>query len=106
MSESFDEILIGNQAEGAVIDARIAELTAISAKAHRQASAAKGRLTRAMKDGNAERIAAAHARYDEVSGEAARIGDACITEAQTCFGRGLDNLGRLMDAWHETEAGS
>lgn len=29
MSESFDEILIGNQAEGVVIGARIAELRAI-----------------------------------------------------------------------------
>jgi hypothetical protein len=110
MSESFDEILTGNQAEGVVVGARMAELAAISTHARRQASAARGQLTRALKDGNAERIAAAHARHDELSREAGRIGDACLTEMFACNRRGLDNLGRLMDAWNgadqDAEAGS
>lgn len=89
-------------AEGVVADARIAELAAQQKTALRRVSAAKGQLTRARKDGSAEKIAAARARLTAAEADFDRISDACITEMQQITGARLDNLGTLLHQMDRT----
>lgn len=93
----LNEAMVVMSAEREVTGARRADL----AEAHRGARArwiaAKGRLTRAMKDGNAAKIAAAqeheraaYAEFDHVSG-------AALDEMFTLNRSSLDNLGRVLN---------
>ena len=70
------EMMAVSAAEGTVASAGMAELKAAQDLAWRRHNAAKGLVTRARKDGSAEKIAAAVARerqayaeFDRISGE-------------------------------------
>ena len=69
---------------------RMAELAEAQKAAWRRHSAAKGRMTRAQRDGNAERIAAAKARVD-----ATYAGNAQLAQSKPEFPL---RLGRLLRA--------
>jgi hypothetical protein len=84
---------------------RFAELAAAQKAAWRRHSAAKGQLTRAQRDGSAERITAAQARVDATYTEARDLADASIEEMfamneahLTNFGDVLGQIGRTWDA--------
>jgi hypothetical protein len=61
-----------------------------------------------MKDGSAEKIAAARARESAAYQESDRIGREAIEEMLTLNGAGLDNFGQLIDqmrrAWEADAA--
>jgi len=59
-------------------------------------SAAKSLLTRAQRDGSAERIAAARTRVDAAYTEADELGRAAIEEMQAMNAARLDNFGDLL----------
>jgi len=84
-------------AESVVTSARMADLVKAQRAAQARHAAAKGLLTKAMKDGNAEKIAAARSREAAAYREAAHTGDQVITEMLTLNRAGLDNLGRVLD---------
>lgn len=94
-------------AESTVRSARIAELHEAHMAAERRVSAARGRLTRARRDGSAAKIAAASARLRELEAEADRTGDTAIREMQALTGAGLASLGEYLDtmgrAWAADE---
>ncbi len=77
------ETIAAGEAERVVNSARMAELTATSKAAVRRHRAAKGLLTRARKDGSAQKIAAAAAREREASAEAGRILEECQAEMRS-----------------------
>jgi len=84
-------------AESVVTSARMADLVEAQRAAQARHAAAKGLLTKAMKDGNAGKIAAARSREAAAYREAAHTGDQVITEMLTLNRAGLDNLGRVLD---------
>ena len=59
-----------SEAERTVADARMADLTAAQTAAWRRLRAAKGLVTRALKDGSAEKIATAQQRERQAYAEA------------------------------------
>jgi hypothetical protein len=83
-------------AESTVTSARMGDLMEAQRAARARQSAAKGLLTKAMKDGNAEKIAAARAREAAAYAEADRIGRGAIEEMLTLNDAGLDNLGQVL----------
>ena len=91
------ETIAVGEAERVVSSARMAELAATSKAAVRRHRAAKGLLTRARKDGSAQKIAAAAAREREASAEADRILEECQAEMRLIVRAGLDSLGELND---------
>jgi ribosomal 50S subunit-associated protein YjgA (DUF615 family) len=101
----FDEVAVAVHAESVVIESRIAELAAENQALRRKTSAARGQLTRAMRDGDAARIAEAHARLRDREAQEAATLDANIEEMQGLLQRGLSNLAELFGAWDEIEAG-
>jgi hypothetical protein len=99
----FDEVAVAVHAESVVIESRIAELAAENKAVRRKTSAARGLLTRAMRDGDAALIAEAHVRLrDRETQEAATL-DANIEEMQGLLRRGLNNLADLFGACGEIE---
>jgi phage protein D len=98
----FDELAVVTTAEGVVRSSRITELAEQQKAAYRRVSAARGRLTRARKDGDAEKIAAAARRLRELHAEADRITDTGIREAQHLISSELDNTGALIDQMGHT----
>ena len=93
MSEPrLNEIIAVIAAERAAAGARYAGLVAARQRAYRRHAAAKGLLTRARKDGNAARIAAAARREAEACADAGRIGDACLREMNDLVDAALGNL--------------
>jgi len=93
----LNEAMVITSAERTVIDVRMAELAAVQRSARARWSAAKGQLTRAMKDGGAEKIAAAQERERAAYAEFDDIGRAAIEEMFALNRTGLDNLGRVLD---------
>jgi hypothetical protein len=92
----LDEMMAVSGAESTVASARIADLKAEHDHARRRWITAKGQLTRARKDGSAEKIARwadierrAYAEFD-------RIGRESIEEALTVNGARLDATGELL----------
>jgi len=84
----LDELIAVNHAENVAVAVRRDELVAEQDAALRRWSAAKGQLTKAQRNGGAERIAAARARVTEASAEFDRISKATIAElAQLAQGR-------------------
>jgi hypothetical protein len=83
-------------AESTVASARIADLAERQRAAWRRHSAAKGLLTRAMKDGNAEKIAVARARERAAYAEADETAREGIEEMQSVNGAALQNLGGVL----------
>jgi hypothetical protein len=55
-----------------------------------------------MKDGSAQKIAAAHNRERAASAEFARIADQAIEEMLAMNAAGLDNLGQVLDQMGRT----
>ena len=93
----LNEAMVVTSAERVVINTRMAELVEVQRSARARLSAAKGQLTRAMKDGSAERIAAARERERAAYVEFDHISRAAIEEMFTLNRSGLDNLGRVLD---------
>jgi hypothetical protein len=71
----------------------MADLMEAQRAARARHSAAKGLLTKAMKDGSAEKIATAQAHETAAYHEADHIGREAIEEMLALNGAGLDNLG-------------
>jgi len=85
------------KAEHAVIDARFSELATAGTAVWRRHAAAKGRVTRALKDGHAGRIADARRRENEAYREARRIADECLAEMSALNRARLDNVGAMFE---------
>ena len=83
-------------AESTVTSARMADLVEVQRAARARWSAAKGLLTKAIKDGSADKIAAAQQRERAASAEFARIADQAIEEMLALNAAGLDNLGQVL----------
>ena len=88
----LNEISAAIAAERVAAGAQYADLVAARQRAYRRHAAAKGLLTRARKDGNAARIAAAARREAEACADAGRIGDACLREMNDLVDAALGNL--------------
>lgn len=93
----LNEAMVVTSAESAVRSARMAELVEAQRGARARWSAAKGQLTRAMKDGSADRIAAAREREQDAYAEFDRISRDSVEEMLTLNRGGLENLGRMLD---------
>jgi hypothetical protein len=104
----LNEAIVVTAAESAITSARMAELVEIQRAAWARHRAAKGLLTRARKDGSADRIAAAAEREGAAYAEADRIAGEAIEEMQALTSAGLDNLGQVLDqmgrAWEAQAA--
>jgi hypothetical protein len=84
-------------AERAATEARFAELAEQQRAAWRRHQAAKGQVTRALKDGSAGRIAAAQERERAAYAEADATAHAGIEEMQAINAARLGNLGAVLD---------
>ena len=93
----LNEIIVVTEAESVARAPRREDLVALQRAARRGVSAARGRLTKAQKDGHADKIADARARLDTASAEFDRVSDAVITEMHGHVQAHLDNLGQLND---------
>ena len=103
----LDNAIVVSRAEGVVTEVRQVELVALQAAAWRRLSAAKGRLTRARKDGSAEKIAAAARRVDTAYAEACAVSDDAIEQMQALSSARLDQLGDTMQQMRRSwDAGS
>lgn len=91
-----------SRAEGMVAAARLNDLTALQQAAKRRWSAAKGRLTKSHKDGDAAAIAAAQVHCDRAFTEFTRISDQAINEALEIPGARMDSTNPLLDQARRT----
>jgi hypothetical protein len=73
----------------------MAGLAATQTAAWRRHRAAKGLVTRALKDGSADKIASAQERERQAYAEAVAVSDAGISEMFVINRAGLDRLGEL-----------
>jgi hypothetical protein len=89
-------------AENTVAHSRVHDLAEQSAKAYRRIAAARGRVTRALKDGDADTIAAAHAHLAKVQREFEEISHANLREMNALNGAALDRVGGTLDAMRES----
>jgi hypothetical protein len=89
------EAMVVTAAESTATSARMTELVEAQRAARARWSAAKGLVTKALRDGNAAKIAAARQRaaYAEFD----RIGRAAVEEMLALNRRGLGNLGLVLD---------
>jgi hypothetical protein len=85
------------KAEGAVRDTRSAGLAAEAAAAWRRHRAARGQVTRALRNGDAEKIRLAQERERAAYVKADETGRRCIEEMQQITGAGLTDLGTLIN---------
>ncbi len=92
----FTELAVVASAESVVRISRVEELAAAQRTAWRRVTAARGQLTRARKDGSADRIAVAARRLDDRQREAEQLADTGIAEMQHLIGGGLDNNGAML----------
>jgi hypothetical protein len=91
-------------AESTVASALVDDLAGQQRAAWRRHSAAKGQLTRAMRDGGAEKIAAARARERAAWAEADEIAGRGIDEMESVNGAALAALSRVQDQTSRTWA--
>jgi hypothetical protein len=91
----YEMIAVGD-AERAVADVRMADLVAAQNTARRRHIAAKGLVTRARKDGSAEKIAAAAERERQAYAAFVAVSDASIYEMLVINRAGLDRFGELL----------
>ena len=89
------ELMAVSEAERAVAQARIADLSATQTAAWRRHRAAKGLVTRALKDGSAEKIAAAQEREREAWAEADETAQAGISEMFVINQAGFDRFAEV-----------
>jgi hypothetical protein len=92
----LDGMFAVTHAMRAATEPHFAELAEAQQAAWRRHSAAKGQLTRAQRDGSAERIAAAKARVDATYVDADRLADVSIREMFTMNEAHLANLGEVL----------
>lgn len=92
----LNEAMVVMSAERPVIDARMADLVEVQRAARARHIAAKGQVTRALKEGSAEKIAVAHERERAASAEFDHISRAALGEMFTLNNSGLDNVGRVL----------
>ncbi len=92
---TLDEMITLDAAESAVAAVRRDDLVAEQDAALRRWRAAKGRLTRAQRDGGAETIAAARERVTAASAEFDRISDAVLGELATISQARHDSVGEI-----------
>jgi len=92
----LDATIVVGQAEGVVAKVRQDDLLALQKAAYRRLSAAKGRLTRACKDGSAEKIAAARAQVEAANAEADAISDDAIEQLHDLSRARWEQLGDTM----------
>jgi hypothetical protein len=90
------EFMAVGEAERTVADVRMADLKEAQDAARRRHIAAKGMVTRARKDGSAEKIAAAVERESRAYSEFMAVSDASINEMFVINRAGLDRLGELL----------
>jgi len=93
----LNEAMVVMSAELPVINARMADLVEVQRAARARHIAAKGQVTRALKEGSAEKIAAAHERERAAYAEFDDISHGAIEEMFTLNNSGLDSLGRVLD---------
>jgi hypothetical protein len=91
------EMIAVGAAERSVADVRMAGLVAAQNAARRRHIAAMGLVTRARKDGSAEKIAVAVERERQAYAEFMAGSDASIDEMFTLNRAGLDRFGELND---------
>lgn len=89
-------------AENHVAHTRVHELAEQSTKAYRRIAAARGQLTKARKDGSADKIAAARKHLDEVAREFERINEAGLEQMHALNRAALDRVGETFDLMRET----
>ncbi|MDT7787230.1 MAG: hypothetical protein QOF58_5649 [Pseudonocardiales bacterium] len=103
----FAELMVVGTAESTVATARSADLLRQQTAARRRWSAAKGLLTKAQKDGGADKIEAARERCERAYAEFERVSDATIAEMQQINRAGIDNLDETLSQMGRSwEAGS
>ncbi len=102
----FDDAVAVSQAEGVATILRQTELHEQQQAAYRRLAAAKGRLTRAQKDGSAAKIEAARHRLDAAYAAFDRISEDNITELQSLVGQRLQGLGGLLEQMGRSSAAS
>jgi hypothetical protein len=90
------ELMAVGEAERSVADARTADLKAAQDAARRRHIAAKGLVTRAQKDGSAEKIAGAAERERQAYAEFMNVSVAGIDEMFAINRAGLDRVGELL----------
>jgi hypothetical protein len=93
----LNELMAVTAAESGVRDARMADLVEAQRFARARWSAAKGLLTKAMRDGSAGKIAAAQERERDAYAEFDRISRDAVEEMLTLNRGGLENLGQVLD---------
>ncbi|GAA4208969.1 hypothetical protein GCM10022252_74810 [Streptosporangium oxazolinicum] len=79
-------------AEGVVASARVTQLAEASRKAYRKISSMRGQLTRAQKDGDAEKIAAAHRKLEQAKADFDQVSEAGIAEGHQIVQAGLERM--------------
>jgi hypothetical protein len=92
------ELMAVSEAERAVADVRMADLAATQTAAWRRHRAAKGLVTRALKDGSADKIAAAQERERRAYAEACETADVGIDEMFVINRAGLERFGEILEA--------
>ena len=102
------QVMVIAAAEGTVTSARMADLVDAPRAARARWAAAKGRVTRARKDGGADKIAAAIDQENAAYQEYDRIGREAVEEMLALNACGLDNLGEILAhmtrAWEQDAA--
>lgn len=93
----LDATMVTGRAENVVRAAREAELVAAQQAARRRVSAAKGRLTRAQRDGDAARIAAARAQLDQAHRDFDRISDDVIRQLRALLQARFTHLDEVFE---------
>jgi hypothetical protein len=90
------ELMAVSEAERAVAGVRMADLAAGQTTAWRRHRVAKGLVTRALKDGSADKIAAAQDRERQTYAEAQESADAGIDEMFVINRAGLERFGEIL----------
>jgi hypothetical protein len=96
--DRLHEMMAVGAAEWTVADVRMADLAAEQTAAWRRHRAAKGLVTRALKDGSADKIAAAHERERRAYAEGCETADAGIDEMFMINRAGLERFGEILAA--------
>jgi hypothetical protein len=94
--ERVDEAIAVMEADAPAAAARHAELAEQFRSAQRKVIAAKGRVTRARKTGDAAKLAAAEQHLTSAEADLARISDANLAEMQGIIRERLDKLGTVI----------
>lgn len=95
--DGFWRAAVVNKAETTVAAARNADLAAQASAARRRLSAARGRLTRAQKDGGADLIGVARRRVEDSSSEYRSIAMAVLDEMDLNNRAAADRLAKLLE---------